>query len=774
MLRDFPGGLTFAMPHLISGSAFFDSMLIDASGEKAAQLFTVSQSGTVTTIRIRINAATDPQTLRVGLYTVDGSGLPTTTAYGGSVYGTATPTANSELVVTLGTSATMVRGDRVAVVVEFDATVGSVNIGRTGNITTLFPHTALYTGSWAKNAGGPLLSLGYSDGSYPPIFGVTPSLANYNSQTFNLNTSGFDEYGFVWTAPFAGRLRGVIGPIATAAAGADFELIRYTGTTAVETVTIDGDHIVSTFNSRPNHLLFPTGMTFKRGDVIRVAVRPTTTNGITINHLTVGTAAVLEGFFGTDFKLCRRLDQGAWTDEATMAPIIYPLIDRLEDETGVTFGTPWVRDEPITPRTPDICVHPVQNQTTTAALDAADEMAYMYGELHGEGWTSGNKTIVAIEASLSRTGGVGSTFRAGFEDPSTTGHPMRGDGTLDENGTVALADITQGDVTVFTLGASKVVSYRQKVGVRFDYSDFSGGGSVFLFTWLASGALSMPHVSNYVGGAWAARQTSVPAIAFVCSDGSRLFFAPTLAILRNTYWEDFSDTSTGTGYSQGDERGNRWVPKRPWTITGLLAGLRVNAAAASGELRIFVNGSLQKTWTVDGDELQTTNTIYSYKTPQDASVKVNVGDTVIVAFRPTAGTWRLYRTQVGTVAQMAHFGEENQLEYVNRVDEGAWNLPTGGDTTVGGIVIYGHPTPMIGTYQVSGTVRVDGTAVGAGHTVRLIRQADNGVMSTLTAANGTYSFLVEPGFLYHAVAEVNVSGQRYNYRSLFDLTPSAP
>lgn len=332
MLRDFAGGLSFAAPHMASGTAFFDSMLIDASGEQAAHIIEIPKSGVVEEIRIRIAAASNPQLLRVGLYTLDGSGNPTSTAYGGSVYGTATPSANSELVVTLGTPATVVARDRVAVVIEFDGTIGNVNIGRLQLITTNFPYTALYTGSWTKSASSPIVSLGYDDGSYPPMFGGFPSVTAFASTSFNVNTGTFDEYGFVWTAPFAGRLRGIVGVI-TPAAGADFEVIRYTGTTADETLVRDGD-INGSSGSRPFYANFATGLTFARGDTIRVALRPTTANGITINVLTVASAAILESFFGTDFTLCRRLNQGAWTDESTMAPLLFPIFDQLDDAVG--------------------------------------------------------------------------------------------------------------------------------------------------------------------------------------------------------------------------------------------------------------------------------------------------------------------------------------------------------------------------------------------------------------------------------------------------------
>src|SRR4051812_42558507 len=92
-----PGG--FAS---LSSSANFQ---INNTGYRAAWIFPVPRTGTITKVGIRIHTCASVQLSRLGLYTLDGSGQPTSTGYGGSAYGTFTPAATTYFEVTLGTPA---------------------------------------------------------------------------------------------------------------------------------------------------------------------------------------------------------------------------------------------------------------------------------------------------------------------------------------------------------------------------------------------------------------------------------------------------------------------------------------------------------------------------------------------------------------------------------------------------------------------------------------------------------------------------------------------
>ena len=98
---------------------------ISSTGARFGFVFQVPKTGSISKVGVRIGTAQTPIVSRLGLYTVDTAGNPTTTAYGGSAYNTFTPTANTFSEVTLKTPATATAGDLAAVVCEFNSTAGN-------------------------------------------------------------------------------------------------------------------------------------------------------------------------------------------------------------------------------------------------------------------------------------------------------------------------------------------------------------------------------------------------------------------------------------------------------------------------------------------------------------------------------------------------------------------------------------------------------------------------------------------------------------------------
>src|SRR4051812_19386406 len=95
----------------LSSSANFQ---INGTGYRAAWIFPVPRTGTITKVGVRIHTCASVQTSRLGLYTLDGSGQPTTTGYGSSVYGTFTPAATTYFEVILAPPATATLGNFAA------------------------------------------------------------------------------------------------------------------------------------------------------------------------------------------------------------------------------------------------------------------------------------------------------------------------------------------------------------------------------------------------------------------------------------------------------------------------------------------------------------------------------------------------------------------------------------------------------------------------------------------------------------------------------------
>ena len=275
--------------------------VLDASGEKAATIFQIPADGNITKLGFRTAAVTTGDTLKIGLYTVDASGDPTATAYKGMVAGTQAVLAtedNTYFNVTLGTQATsVVKGDIVALVIEYNSYVAG-NMVLTGLAATIgFPYGDLYTASWAKQNTLLFATIEYTGGVYYPTLGILPvATAGTGSMAYNLDTATFDEYGIHINIPVPTRAVGIWVVLAVAA-GADFEAILYEGTTALKTVTHDGNY-ATVATARQFFLFFSTAQDLTANTDYYIAIRPTTTSNITFYYFTAPSVAAAAQFHG--------------------------------------------------------------------------------------------------------------------------------------------------------------------------------------------------------------------------------------------------------------------------------------------------------------------------------------------------------------------------------------------------------------------------------------------------------------------------------------------
>ena len=312
--------------------------VLDASGEKAATIFQIPADGNITKLGFRTAAVTTGDTLKIGLYTVDASGDPTATAYKGMVAGTQAVLAtedNTYFNVTLGTQATsVVKGDIVALVIEYNSYVaGSMVL--TGLAATVgFPYGDLYTASWAKQNTLLFATIEYTGGVYYPTLGILPASEGAGSIAYNLNTATFDEYGIRINIPVPARAVGIWVALALAV-GADFEAILYEGTTALKTVTYDGDMAV-TAGGRLLFLFFPTTQDLTANTDYYIAIRPTTTNNVTFYSFTASSVAAAAQFHGgAGAYRVKRLNQGAWNvSETTIIGQMGIILDAFSDGVG--------------------------------------------------------------------------------------------------------------------------------------------------------------------------------------------------------------------------------------------------------------------------------------------------------------------------------------------------------------------------------------------------------------------------------------------------------
>lgn len=337
------GGNGFLIPHLF-GACRRDihggGITIDAAGEKAGFVFRVPRTGTIDRVGFTTRAVTTSQTLRVGLETTDTTNyLPTDTQYGGSAVGTqASPVADTFYEVTLATPATATKGDIIAIVIQFDSTVGNLVIGKIdnegGSALTSFPYVVVYTTSWAKDSSVGMHSVRYSDGVYEPIGQNVPTSPRID--TFFNTGSAADEIGNRFTVPAPMRTPGIFSGVNHISAAIDYVL--YEESTVLSTISVAAG--LSASGSGYETLYWDSPITLSAGTVYRLVAKPTSGSSINVREAVMLNNAML-GMIpgGLDWYKTSRADGGSWTDTNTRRIwALSLLIDQIDDAVSAGGG----------------------------------------------------------------------------------------------------------------------------------------------------------------------------------------------------------------------------------------------------------------------------------------------------------------------------------------------------------------------------------------------------------------------------------------------------
>lgn len=312
---------------------------LDAAGEKVAYILYVPQDGTITHVTFRVAALTTAQTLRVSLQTLDASGNPSGTLYGGSTAGTqASPTANTWYRVALGTGATAVGGDRIAIVVEWDATAGNLQIATYFSPAAFGPQMTYIdeytTGAWVKTRTRlGIFALDYSGTYYPLIAApITAATEAYTDSTAN------DERGNRISLPFKARAIGawMHGQIISTAGSGQIKLYGET----TESVSLSYATLAAATDYYTHFVWFANPVTLNANTTYRLTLRATHASefvGVIVGTAT--TAATLGAFdWGTSTYYTARGNDGAWTDTNTKVALMGLIFDQLSDDAGGGAG----------------------------------------------------------------------------------------------------------------------------------------------------------------------------------------------------------------------------------------------------------------------------------------------------------------------------------------------------------------------------------------------------------------------------------------------------
>lgn len=325
---------------------------LSGSTLKAAQCGFVSLSGsspkTLQNIHIMIGAVTKTggTDLRIGMQDVSTTTGPPmqpdgTWASGGTAYATVgdgSITANTWLRSgTVAGTLSVSNGDTWCIVVEPENYAGSDSYAlRSIGVKSIWSGIAdSYNGSAWSSSGTGLHLLEFTDGTYGSIGLGTPLSTVGGAVTYNSSSSP-DEYALKITPSVSMSVVGMCAENPYSTATGDLDWVLYQDTTAIATVSIDANSLLSTSATVPTCVIFASSVTISAGSTYYAAIKPTTTNNVRIAYNAASDSTYWSVYGGgTNVNYSTRTDAGAWSDTDTRRIAIW----LLTAGAGVTGGS---------------------------------------------------------------------------------------------------------------------------------------------------------------------------------------------------------------------------------------------------------------------------------------------------------------------------------------------------------------------------------------------------------------------------------------------------
>lgn len=326
---------------------FSTALQISNSGEKIAFMTRIPKDGTLHKVGFMCGAVSNAQTLKVSFQNVDATtGTPDGTA---DQYRTITPVANTWLTTGIlssdgtdnGTKRTVVKNEWMAVVFEFDSTVGNVIInGTNGTLGRDTPgaYTKRYASSaWAvQNNAHPNMLLEYSDGSYGTAYWL--SCINGTSNALIETDGTYDQAALRFKLPFACKIAGAMINVRLDG-NCKLELLDASSTVLATAVGVDGTTSTDTWDKDVvgdlfyyrNTALFATPVQVTKDTVYRMSLRATTTSYYYYLSGSYPTNAALAQVDNIEMYGSYRMSSNAWTDATTARPNWSLIISEISD-----------------------------------------------------------------------------------------------------------------------------------------------------------------------------------------------------------------------------------------------------------------------------------------------------------------------------------------------------------------------------------------------------------------------------------------------------------
>lgn len=247
---------------------------------------------------------------------------------------------------TLSADRTAARGDLLAVVIEYDGSgrLGSDIVRLLGDGTSGLSRIhnsgwALFTASWPSTSvtgAGANIILEADDGTLGTFDYCRPLLNSATESTYN-TASTPDETGNAFTLPFDCYVDGIWAQVRTPVV-ANFDLVLYKGTTALQTVSVDANTLATTAASA---FFAPIAETqIERNVEHYVIVKPTSGTSVGLQGITVNDAAHWD-FWPGGQAMCyaSRVDAGSFSKTTTKRLPVGVRISQLDDGTGAGSTT---------------------------------------------------------------------------------------------------------------------------------------------------------------------------------------------------------------------------------------------------------------------------------------------------------------------------------------------------------------------------------------------------------------------------------------------------
>ena len=330
-----------ATPFSPTGGGVMTSTSLNDADNSIAAILAIPRTGEINRVGFNASGVTgNPPAYNVGLVTVDTSGNPTTTAYGGSASTTHDFTATGWVWVTLATPANGVAGDIVAVRVWPTATAPNASnyaaIRRSYTIPgdPRLPHFGAYTTAWTLGTGFGAAAM-YTAGDV-----VLPAIASIGSGSYDVDSTP-DEIGCLFSLPVNAMCVGMGGIHAAGVAADDFAVNLYAsdGSTKLATVSVDTSQVNGL--AAQSAVWYPcVALPLQAGLGYRLTYAPSTAADLQLAEFTVNEVASREWFpEGARWQRTERTDAGAWTETPTRLPMLFLVLSHISPGQGRGF---WV------------------------------------------------------------------------------------------------------------------------------------------------------------------------------------------------------------------------------------------------------------------------------------------------------------------------------------------------------------------------------------------------------------------------------------------------